>query len=114
MTGQTPDAATRTALAHLDRQAREIDDRRQRITADLALRHDAGLDPWLAQLHKRAAEVFRETSSEWDPASVLDALAVAIACLIDPGKARVRDRVRVRAAKILLDDAVSIGKRGNP
>jgi hypothetical protein len=114
MTGQKPDAATRTALAHLDRQAQEIDVQRRRIADHLELRRDAGMDPWLSQLHKRAAEVFRETSSEWAPASVIDALAVAVACLIDPGKARVRDRVRVRAARILLDDAVSIGKRGNP
>jgi hypothetical protein len=71
------------------------------------------MDPWLAQLHKRAAEIFRATPCEWEPASVIDALAVAIASLIDPGKARVRDRVRMRAARILLDDAASIAKWGD-
>lgn len=99
-TSGTYDAITNAALDRLDQEAAQfaadIEARRERVVRDREAVRDTGLELLLV-----GAEELLQRPRRSEPVTGTEAVAVAIAALLDPARGHVSDRQRVRAAAIL-------------
>jgi hypothetical protein len=104
------DRSAIAALARLDARSDEIDLERRRLLSDVTANRDKPLAGAFEVILRRTTDVLA-AGPDCEPVGVTDALAVAWAACIDVNRSRVRDRPRMRAARILIDAAPEMARR---